>query len=220
MEKQHICDCGLRELKRRRTRRGIEDAATELVVKRGYDNVTLDDICAVVGISRRTFFNYFDSKELAVFGPGLLIFTDDDAREFQSVRHDDPLRALLLMIEQNLVNAHRRDDDLPDPIARLEELRRTRRDIVDNEPFLVTKKLSIFGPVLRRVHLSLVASFEAYPDSRQCPELTLSEEASVGAGFLRECILFTATHIEHPFHGAPLQTAAGAINNFARRMSW
>ncbi|WIM72743.1 TetR/AcrR family transcriptional regulator [Corynebacterium suedekumii] len=59
----------LRERNRRRTRRRIEDAATSLVVAHGFANVTVDDICRDAEISRRTFFNYMDSKDEAILGP-------------------------------------------------------------------------------------------------------------------------------------------------------
>ena len=58
----------LRERKRRATRRRIEDAATALVEKHGFDNVTVEDICRDAEISRRTFFNYFETKDDAVLG--------------------------------------------------------------------------------------------------------------------------------------------------------
>ena len=54
---------GLRERKRRETRRRIADAGICLFIERGYDATTLDDIAAAAGISRRTFFHYFKSKD-------------------------------------------------------------------------------------------------------------------------------------------------------------
>ena len=48
--------------------RAITRAAQELVAERGWTHVTVDDIAARVGISRRTFFNHVDSKESAVLG--------------------------------------------------------------------------------------------------------------------------------------------------------
>jgi len=54
---------GLRERKRRQTRKAIADAGLRLFLKNGYDETTLDDIAAAVEIGRRTFFSYFKSKE-------------------------------------------------------------------------------------------------------------------------------------------------------------
>ncbi len=42
-------------------------AALDLAVERGWDQVTVDDVAARAGISRRTFFNYFSTKDEALF---------------------------------------------------------------------------------------------------------------------------------------------------------
>ncbi|KAF1044964.1 MAG: putative mycofactocin biosynthesis transcriptional regulator MftR [Herbaspirillum frisingense] len=54
---------GLRERKRRETRRRIAEVAQGLFMAHGYAATTLDDIAAQAGISRRTFFSYFKSKD-------------------------------------------------------------------------------------------------------------------------------------------------------------
>ena len=54
---------GLRERKRRQTLQRISEVGLELFVAKGYEATTLDEIAAAAGISRRTFFYYFDSKE-------------------------------------------------------------------------------------------------------------------------------------------------------------
>ena len=63
---------GIREQKRRETLQRIRDEAARLVDAHGYDNVTVDDICLAAGISRRTFFNYVDSKDEAILGLSLI----------------------------------------------------------------------------------------------------------------------------------------------------
>jgi AcrR family transcriptional regulator len=57
----------LRERKKLATRAALIAAARRLFVKRGYDNVTLEDICAAVPIHTNTFFAYFGSKEELAF---------------------------------------------------------------------------------------------------------------------------------------------------------
>jgi AcrR family transcriptional regulator len=54
---------GLRERKRRETSERIVENGLKLFVKNGYEGTTLDTIARAAGISRRTFFYYFKSKE-------------------------------------------------------------------------------------------------------------------------------------------------------------
>jgi AcrR family transcriptional regulator len=61
---------GLRERRRRQTSAEIRNAAVRLARERGFDRVTIEEICAEAGISPRTFFNYFPNKESAIaYGP-------------------------------------------------------------------------------------------------------------------------------------------------------
>ena len=54
---------GLRERKRRETHDRLVRTGLELFVENGFEATTLDAIAAAAGISRRTFFYYFKSKE-------------------------------------------------------------------------------------------------------------------------------------------------------------
>ncbi len=45
------------------TRREIFDTAIALFAKRGYDKVTIDDICEKVGVTKGAFYNHFKSKD-------------------------------------------------------------------------------------------------------------------------------------------------------------
>jgi len=53
---------GLRERKKRATRRAISDAATELFMTQGFDNTSVAEIAEVVGVSPQTVLNYFPAK--------------------------------------------------------------------------------------------------------------------------------------------------------------
>lgn len=50
------------------TARRIERSAVALVLQHGYDSTTVDMICADAGVSQRTFFNHFPTKDAAVIG--------------------------------------------------------------------------------------------------------------------------------------------------------
>src|SRR5258705_13912994 len=59
---------GLRERKKQATRQALSLAAMRLAIERGLENVLIEDIAAEVGVSPRTFNNYFSSKHEAICG--------------------------------------------------------------------------------------------------------------------------------------------------------
>lgn len=59
---------GLRERKKAETRRALARAALRLAERLGPDGVTVEAIAERAGVSPRTFFNYFSSKDDAIAG--------------------------------------------------------------------------------------------------------------------------------------------------------
>jgi AcrR family transcriptional regulator len=55
-----------REIARAAVQAELSLAAYELVVEKGYGNVTLDDMAAAGGVSRSTFLRYFRTKDQAI----------------------------------------------------------------------------------------------------------------------------------------------------------
>ncbi|MFI9639295.1 TetR family transcriptional regulator [Micromonospora sp. NPDC051925] len=86
---------GLRERKKAETRAALSWAAIRLTVARGFDNVLVDDIAQAVGVSPRTFNNYFSSKAEAIASRHL----DRSLRTAQALRlrpADEPLWTALI----------------------------------------------------------------------------------------------------------------------------
>ena len=54
---------GLRETKKLATRQQIADVAMRLFVQRGFDHVTVAEVAAAAGVSEKTVFNHFPTKE-------------------------------------------------------------------------------------------------------------------------------------------------------------
>jgi AcrR family transcriptional regulator len=74
----------------------ISQIALDLCVEAGYDETTVEQICAAAEISRTTFFRYFASKDDALLGDvdsiGLELLETlqerpDDEPVWQSLRH-------------------------------------------------------------------------------------------------------------------------------------
>lgn len=56
-----------RQAHKLRTERALQKAALELFAKNGYDTTTTDEIAEQAGVSPRTFFRYFPTKESVLF---------------------------------------------------------------------------------------------------------------------------------------------------------
>ena len=87
---------GLRERKKAETRDALVSAALRLADERGLEHVTVEDIATAAGVSPRTFFNYFPSKEDAIVGSSpaftasvveALCGRPDDEPPLESLRH-------------------------------------------------------------------------------------------------------------------------------------
>ncbi len=60
-----------------RTKRALADAAVDLFIRQGYEETSIEEIAAAAGVSRRTFFRYFPTKEAVILEPMV-----DDINQF------------------------------------------------------------------------------------------------------------------------------------------
>ncbi|GAA1971478.1 hypothetical protein GCM10009817_09320 [Terrabacter lapilli] len=92
----------LRERSRRReeSRQRVETVALDLFTERGFDEVTVEQVCARAGIATATFYRYFGSKEDVFFGYEPL-FLHQVARCAEQIDvTDPPVQQVLRFVER------------------------------------------------------------------------------------------------------------------------
>ena len=78
----------------------IRVAALNLVIERGYDGFTMEELAREVGVSRRTLFNHIKDKESAVLGPEMSEEVENQFQNFAaglptgSLREDSEIMAM------------------------------------------------------------------------------------------------------------------------------
>lgn len=161
----------LRERKRRATMVAIEDAATSLVLERGYDRVTVDEICAAAEVSKRTFFNYVASKETAVIGT-LPEDVPAAARAEFLVRTDPDVPRALLKLFLSAFAAVRTADD-----TQTATFIQRRRAIFRTHPDLAASRMNSSSRFQLKLVDLLVEHLEAHPELRRLPAVPVDAEA-------------------------------------------
>lgn len=66
---------GLRERKRRALRHKLSDTATLMFLEHGFDNVRVSDVAQACGVSTKTVWNHFPTKEALLFDRGETLAT-------------------------------------------------------------------------------------------------------------------------------------------------
>ncbi len=104
---------GLRERKRRLTRQLISDAATALFATRGFDNVKVSEVADRVGVSEKTIYNYFPTKE------SLVLDTADEAveRMARALRERGPEESLTSAVVRAIKEDMARFDQAPEELT-------------------------------------------------------------------------------------------------------
>ncbi|TDT78830.1 TetR family transcriptional regulator [Arthrobacter sp. AG258] len=133
-------DPGLRERKRAATRRAITAAARSMTAEHGLNGYTVEEVCEAAAISRRTFFNYFPTKEDAIIG-----HADDDVPsavidDFVAGGSDSPAGAISPTLFRDLV---RLSLCLAEDMTESEEDTRQLIGVVRKEPQLILRIIGV-----------------------------------------------------------------------------
>ena len=91
---------GLRERKKRLMRQQLSDTATRMFLERGFDAVRVAEVAEACGVSEKTVFNYFPTKESLVLDR--LEAAVDSLRAGLANPQIPPVEAALQMLEREL----------------------------------------------------------------------------------------------------------------------
>jgi len=121
----------LQRKKRHLVRQEIAHAAWLLFAARGYDGTTVDDVAREAGVSRRTFFRYFSSKEDVVVGTSDSLAEDFLAAFARRPRREAPLVAIHRALRPVLASRVAEADEARAIIRLLRESRTLRRAMLE-----------------------------------------------------------------------------------------
>jgi AcrR family transcriptional regulator len=166
-------DCGLRERKKRQTRVDLHRAALDLVEEKGFSAVTTDEIAARAGVSPRTFFNYYASKDGAVLGRSAQDL--EELRQLLAERpaNEHPLDTLKTVILAAMA-----------PASFDMELRAKRMRVLLNEPALAP---ALVGSNVR-IQNALLEAFAGRRGPSAGPDLRIRVMIATALAAVRSCL--------------------------------
>lgn len=162
-------DLGLRERKKIKTRRHIRTVALDLALEGGVENATVDAIVHRAGVSRRTFFNYFDHKDDALVTDTATV-SDALRREIIArPAEESPLHAIRAVVTERdifaLMNTNR-------------ERTLARQKLVKQHPFLAARQLTQHAHMEQALAEAVATRLGADAESDLRPSLIASVAGS------------------------------------------
>lgn len=144
---------GLRAQKKADTRRRLAAIALELAAARGLHGFTVADVAAEAGVSARTFFNYFRTKEEALFR-----YDEEELAAFAAAlvarpADEHPVMALVATVTPS-------EDRAADVIGTW----RLRQRLVEREPALLPHHLAAIAELEHRLTEAMAERLGSAPD--------------------------------------------------------
>lgn len=162
------------------TARRISAAAVDLVLEHGYDATTVDMICAAAGVSQRTFFNHFPTKEASVIGVDGPRLDESRVRAFIAGTSPSILGDAIELIAQSVLAA------APD----IDGMRR-RMQAITSSPTLMQRQIDQFA-VIERELAEIVQYRLARVSSPDEPEGDLQAQSRLTAHLLAGVMRYVA----------------------------
>lgn len=170
---------GLRERNRKLTELRIEDVATAMFLDRGVDAVTLEEICEEAGVSRRTFFNYFESKDQVITGATYPKVSDEVLQAICDLPSEEeksfPFRTMRLVGHDYLCKHRQLLHNTLDPELTQTIMNRRAR-LIKSSPQLMLTRMRAFEAIRERLRDSIACNLENNPNNRCLEQLPLREE--------------------------------------------
>jgi AcrR family transcriptional regulator len=197
---------GLRERKKRLTRQRISDVATALFVVRGFEHVKVSEIAAIVGVSEKTVYNYFPTKESLVFDRA----QESVARLTAALRErkagESPTKAIMRALHEDM-------DELASFPRESHEFMPMFAEMIAATPSLRAASLELGGRLTEVATAELAAGADVDPRD---PEPMIAAHAIVGL----QSVSFSAwiRHVEDGLRGPELRAAVASDLERAARL--
>ena len=153
-----------------------------MVAEKGYEQTTVDDICARANVSRMTFFNYFPTKLSAVLGYESKLPTVEDMEKLLGEQPDscylDILVHLLAKGFASKINP---------------EMRELRCAALEKNASLLLKNERGAYKNHRAIVEMLEAFLSAHPEQRMLKDTSLEDEVFLGSSFAT-CLAHTLAY--------------------------
>jgi TetR/AcrR family transcriptional regulator, cholesterol catabolism regulator len=127
-----------RKIQGSQTRQKIFETSLELFNRHGYDNVTIDDICEKIGVSKGAFYTHFKSKDQVVLENFIHLnsFYDDVIGEIPAKKNS--LEKMFLFQQKIMKNISSIGYEAVKLVYHLETAQHKKKS------FLISKKISLY----------------------------------------------------------------------------
>ena len=198
---------GLRERKKRETRQHISDTATGLFLERGFDEVRVADVAAAAGVSEKTVYNYFETKEQLLLDREPEMAAALRQALGPGAEHASPIAGMENLLRQQLQQAHADWGSPDDPYGFSDFLRFTA--LIDSTPSLRAAQRDMLD---RLVQVAAAAMAERAGVDPLSPEPQIAADALMGLWRIH----FAALR-RQAASGATLDEALAAVQDDLRR---